>query len=68
MGITVIIKEEPALALCQKLIASAIVSEKNKKVDSFNYCNTVHHEFGPAGQTVNRPYYLEVLKCVRHMV
>ncbi|KAG7162477.1 putative Transposase-containing protein 31 [Homarus americanus] len=31
----------------------------------FDWKGVVHHEFVPRGQTVNKEFYLEVLKCLR---
>jgi hypothetical protein len=43
--------------------------ERESHVDFFFYIKGVlHHEFLSQGQTVNRCYYLEVLKCLREYV
>ena len=33
-----------------------------------DYNGIVHHEFLPEGQTVNKEYYLSVMKCLREAV
>ena len=30
----------------------------------FNSCGIMHHEYAPEGQTINKEYYLEVLRCL----
>ena len=34
----------------------------------FDIRGMVHHEFVPEGQTVNKEYYLAVLKCLREKI
>ena len=34
----------------------------------FDSCGIVHYEYTPEGQTVNKEYYLEVLRCLRDAV
>jgi hypothetical protein len=29
---------------------------------SFDYCGIVHHSYAPEGQTINKEYYLEVIR------
>jgi len=33
-----------------------------------DYNGIVHHEFLPEGQTVNKEYYLDVMRCLREAV
>jgi hypothetical protein len=43
--------------------------ERESHIDGFCYIKGVlHHEFLHQGQTVNRWYYLKVLKCLRENV
>ena len=34
----------------------------------FDWKGTVHHEFVPCGETVNKEFYLKVMKCLREAV
>jgi hypothetical protein len=34
----------------------------------FDYCGIVHHSYAPEGQTINKEYYLEVIRHVRDAV
>jgi hypothetical protein len=34
----------------------------------FDYCGIVHHSYAPEGQTINKEYYLEVIRHLRDAV
>ena len=34
----------------------------------FDSCGIVHHEYAPEGQTINKEYYLQILRCLREAV
>jgi hypothetical protein len=34
----------------------------------FDYCRIVHQSYAPEGQTINKEYYLEVIRHLRNAV
>jgi hypothetical protein len=34
----------------------------------FDYCGIVHHSYAPEGQTINKEYYLEVIRHLRDAI
>jgi archaeosine-15-forming tRNA-guanine transglycosylase len=59
--------EAPWFALHQKS-AQELLKNQNHAHRFFYIRGVVHHEYVPAGQTVNAKFYVEVLKRLRESV